>query len=850
MTNIFYFKNWDELNFKERHLVFQFEAESHETQAPNKVGATNRLSPKEIAIQDLANDPNAYFNKHADHIEETIRQMASGEVAQKHITFANERIGNLKAQYQERMQGVQNAEVLRVQIHDSTQQLIEKAKLRIEVGKRIKESPALKQIYQFIEDDFDGLSPERLIIKIDDIFNQEKDPDTALKRVYGEIIRESLLRLGSDKPADPNQLVNNENTFGREQMEQILEHMDIQMDSLNFSIDQVAKLNSINQVYNGSEGMTYIEMGILDAQGNVQKAGLDRLLDYNKYEDRARRMSEDMPGRVRRIRNGFSRRTPLLQALQARAKEKYKEEGHLPIITIAGHEFDLNEITQEHEDAFQRFSRLYDDSPALENLNEAEKQSELPETLKGLLAYRFDENRGMDGRLQHELPKEIKARLVGLGLKEISINRINRGRIREIEFKYKGEKVDLSIGKHGWGDDYQPYLHIFNKNQKIESRAINVNNITKELVALHKYKIDNQANIDTIDQRFFNEEGPNQLGYHNSLSQMTLLEAKENYLGSLKPPSESDLRPISKERVEKFERILPLILANADQLGINENMNLLQALMKVYQSPNHEELLNVDYSKALDELRSPNSHHYRGIEPQYSYRAQEREGLSEGSRVNKDAEYLSRKKELANMKIGDSIEIEFEGERYSFKLIDSFYDYAYRFQLEGSESQSDDFDINNLDLIKSSPKEQLKYLLGTDSRRRGRELDQLLNEDFDSQDIPKRISMDRYFAKNELLTHPYFKNLPLTIEQYELIKNLNQTNKTKISLNSDKYGNIMNLQVKWTDGDKDRYTLKSNRGNYWRMNMLEHQSGRIQYPFYDVKTIKAYDEIEALKERS
>lgn len=832
------FSNRDSSHSKEHSQIVYLEGGPHEAEVQVEAAEkTEKISPHEAEVQALARDPDAYFRKQGDKMKKTIYRLADGKNAQEHIVFVDERISDLKAQYEAALKAVRSAEELSQDIHEAAQQLMTKVQLRIDVSKRIKKSPALEKIYEQVKDNFYGLSQERVMISIDKIFQQEKDPDKALQRVHGEMLKENALGFASEKPAKPDELISFGSRFGREQMLQIYEHMGINFDSLTFSADQIAKVNSISQIYHRFEGLTYAEMGILDARGNVTKEGLDKLLNYEQHENHADEIRENMTNRVEGMRSYLSSRASMFRSIQASAKEHYGREGKLPTLNFEGHSFDLNQIAQEHEQAFQKFSNLYEDTTPIEQLDEVDKMAELPKSLEGLLNYRFDEANGMRQRVYRELPSAVKSRLESLGLKEVEVRDINRGRIRTLEFKYKGEKIRLSMGKNSWGDDYQPHLHIYNGNQKLQSRPIDLANITRELDSIHQYKVDNQENIDAINQKFFSDEKPDKLDYYGSFfSQMTLLDAKEDYLGSLKSPPANDLRPIEQERLQKIEQVLPMILANADALGIHEDMNLLQALVKIYASPNRDELLGRDYSSTLNGLKNPNSSHYRGVEPRYGIAVYEDKDLVEKARKDESPEYKARKEQLAAMKPGDKLEIEFEGEKYNFKLVDSFADYEYRFELEGFEDQPD-FKLNNLDLLEKSPEEQLQYLMGSDFRRTTIDSAKLLNGQLEAGEAPKKLSVKHSFEKGTLTSHPYFKNLPLNNQQRELLEDLNNEEKTRISLSTDRYGNITDLQVQWeAEENQTRYTLKTESGNYWRMISLADKSGRTRYPFYDVET--------------
>ncbi len=751
-----------------------------------------------------------------------IEMMASSKAKKEYISDAEDTIGDIKKEVEHVIESGMKPEKLMGELEQHLVYVEKKLEMRLQVDKLISDSPVMKKLYDQIKGQYYGLAEERLLISIDNIFNEEKDPDTALRRAQGEMMKEEVLGDYSDAPAKPDGLANRSNSLGREQMEQVFKLLNINFDSLDLSADQINKLRTVSSVRYEYKGATYLEMELLDKNGNVQKAGLERLFNHGKE------VTEDDPERAERFRRRFARRSGVSLALQTKAQEKYGKSGKLPNISIDGRSFDLNKIAAENEQEYARFAKV--------------------STVKELLNFRFDEAVGADERAENELPPEVKKQLEALGMKDPDIL-TNRGRVRRIEFKYKGEKVSLSIGKAPWGDSYDPHLHIFNGNQRINSRKVDLDNLTEELDEIHKYKTENQPSIDKINSEYFgitNDKIPN---FSSIYPEMRLLYAKEIYLGSLVQPDTSDKESPNPKTVKALEKILPMILANAKALGISDDMSLMEAMLKVYQSPKRDELLTKNYSATLNDMKKSDHSHYAGVKPEYKYRydAADRKATIESSRTSTDPDYLERKEQMEKMKPGDQMEVKFEGEKYKFTLVSSFANYQYRFKIEGFEGQSD-FKIDNVNLVKRSPEKQLQYMLGSHFRRASMGTERLLQGKIKPENAPKRISVDWNFAKGKLPNHRYFKNLPLSDKQRQLLEDINKNDSIKLTMNTDKYGKITYCDVKWQDpASKTHYRLRSSSGNYWRLSTLKDKSSRTNYPFYDIETQYVGARVENLK---
>jgi hypothetical protein len=568
-------------------------------------------------------------------------------------------------------------------------------------------------------------------------------------------------------------------------------------------------------------------MGLLDDAGNVQKDGLESLLAHEKGSE-----EYDDPSQTERLGRLLGRQAGLYVALQDAIKDKSGKPGKLPTITLLGRPFDLNEITAKSDAELKRFSEAFN------KLDEPGKKPELPSTVQELLNFRFDESTGADDRVSNKLPSEVKTRLEGLGMQEPYVL-VDRGRIRQIRFKYKGERISLTMGKSAWGDNYDPHLHVYEGHRKISSRKVDLNNLTDELDSIHKFKTENQASIDRIDKEDV---------FSGVYSGDSLLSAKEMYLGSLVKPAASNRKGPDPKTVESLEKILPMILANAEALGINEQMTLMEAMLKVYQSPKRDELLGKDYSATLSGLKNPKSPHYDGLEPeyQYDYSSEDNEKNIETSRTSKNPDYLARKDKMQTMKPGEKLEVKFEGKKYTFVLVSSFAKFDYRFKIEGFENEPD-FKIDNVDLVKRTPEQHFQYMMGTAWRRASMDTERMLQGAIKPKDAPKQISIDRTFSKGKLLAHPYFKNLPFNNEQRQLLENVNKDGAIDLTMHTDKYGRIAYCEVQWQDAEKTDYRLRSSSGNYWRLSTLANKSSRTRYPFYDIETPRVSTKLEELR---
>lgn len=706
------------------------------------------------------------------------------------------------------------------------EQVTAKFELKIQVSKLTSgpKSKEMNEIYDRIKDSFYGTSQEHLLIAIDKIFKENKDnPDRALSLVQGEIMKERFMMHCSEKPAESNKLASNSNRLGREQMQQVLQLLNISFDPINISTNQLSQINIVRNIQFHYDGATYMELGLLDDKGNVQKKGLDALLAHEKGSERI-----DGPDQIERLGRLLGRQAGLYVALQDALKDKGGKPGKLPTITLLGRPFDLNEITAKSDAELNRLD------VELKKLDKPDEKSGIPSTVQALLNFRFDESTGADRRVSDKLPPEVKTRLEALGMMEPDVL-IDRGRILQIRFKYKGERISLTMGKFAWGDNHEPYLHVYDKYRKISSRRVmNMANLTGEINDIQQYKTDNEDNIKRIDDEKV---------FDNIYSGDSVLSAKETYLGSLVEPTASNRKGSDPDTVKALEKILPIILANADALGINEETTLMEAMLKIYAKP---ELLKGNYDSTLAALKNKNSHHYKGVEPEFQYDFPDKKDDIKTSRTSKKPEYLEAKERMKKMKPGEQLIVKFGDKDYTFTLESKFANFDYRFKIEGFENEPP-FKIDNVDLAKRSPEKQLQYMMGTTWRRASMDSERMLQGAIKPEDAPKQISIDQDFSKDKLLTHPYFKNLPLNNEQRQLLENLNKEGGIKLAMHTDKYGQIAYCEVQWQDAEKTDYRLRSSSGNYWRLNTLANKSSRTRYPFYDIETPRVGTKLEELK---
>ena len=731
-------------------------------------------------------------------------------------------------------------------------------KTRDKNRERIEKNPKLKELYEKMEKNYRFAETEQLAIDIQEAMDNAKDSNEALKVANSLMFKEIILERGRE-PAKPNELINYENNLGREQLLQITEIIGINFEDLNFTKDQLIRFTTLYDVIDRCEGMTYLELGLLDEEGNVVKSRVEELIKYEgteKAKERLEEREDDQTGGAREVFDSFN---SVNKILQERCKKKFGEEGKLPVITINEREYDLNEIKKGHEEEINKFSEIYEDLPEQEKID---VRKELPKKLNKLMTYRFNESGGAADEIKREgLPKKIEIQLTSLGLQEIEVNRISRGEIRMLSFKYKGEKMELSIGKYGGGDDKTPYLHIYDDNQRIQSRQINIANIADELESAAQYKKENQSNIDEINKKFFGKKEANSESLPRNMEMEyvtggSVLSAKERMLGSVKEPDKSDRKKFDdKEILGNLDKVMPIILANQAKLRITDDMTIMEAMIMVYNSKNSKE--TNDYKEISEELKDPNSRYYFGVEPIYGYKeepSQEKDTIKE-SRRSQNPEYIQKKERLAEMKKGDEIKLEFKGKSYTFQLEDSLANYEYKFKLKGDE-ESETFIVNRVDLVKSTPEERLKYLLGKEARVKKMDAEKLLSGEIPPDQMPKQIHLDHKFSKGEIRKYKNFKNLPLEKEERKMIMEMNELDnlgkdkKFKMELNTDRYGRVDNVELKWEDNEGKKYRLKSDSGSIWRLRTLEKGSGNPKYAFYDTRTGYVEEKVkEEMKEK-
>jgi len=798
------------------------------------------ISPEANVPQDAVDKANAYFSEELLKIKQLISNLSKDPDA--HHKFVEEQMDWIEHFHKIELREGTGSDEAMENSKKQVEELKEKMKLRLEILNRIEKNPGLKELFTQIEQYSRG--DEGLFLKIEKIFKHEKDPKLALEKVQGEILKENMLSFASDKPARANELISYKNVLGRDQMTQICKFLNIDFASLDFSVEQLSQLDVLSLIPFKFPGLTYFEMGLLDDKGNVIKEGLEKVL---VYENRDSFEQTGADGRVERLYRRLSIQSPLYLALQNVAKERYGK-GELPTIKLDGHALDLNEIVEQSNKEFNDFSNAFKNNKPLEGLKGSELKDQLPRDLKDLLDYRFDEAGGIAWRIGNKLPEAIETRFKTLGLSEFNVD-INEGRIRNISFRYLGETMSLSMGKYGCGENYKPYLHLYNGEQRIVSRPIEIENISLELSSLQQYKVDNQANLDEINEEYLDIKDPKKIDFFGLTGRETIFEAKETLLASIKPPNATDQKAPEAEDIKKLEKILPIILANAEVLTIHQNMTLIQAMLKIYQSPQKDAILKGNYDETKRELSNPNSRHFLGVQPHYEYKfvPNAEEGI-EASRTSKKPEYVARKDQLKGVKIGQAIEVESGGKKYSFELVDRLADSEYRFVLKDFEGQRD-FTVSNVDLLQHDLVDHLRLELTSSSRQSEMALDQVEKGFVTPDQVPEEMRINRRFSKGQIKADT-LKAYPLDKVQKELLQDLNQNQALEVKLSTDRYGKINRFEIKWKNMDKTKFALESYSGEYWRLKVLQAEEGHTRYPFYDKKTRKVPDLIEGLQKKN
>ncbi len=792
---------------------------------------TSRADSKTKA-EELAVDPDAYFAKHEEKINNIISKLGTGD--EEFSQRALRRIQSIKEDYYEALNSVKQNDSLERYVVNDVNYFIKRLQQKKQASERMKNNPELKKLYEKLDNMHLG-SPDKLLLLIDDAFENSESPELAIHSVMVDFIKERFLGH-TDKPANPDKLVGDNNRLSKKQRSEIFEKMGVDFNSLDISSEQIAKMDVISQITYDYEGMTYVEMGMLDTDGNVLEDGVNRLLEYKNIDDRANRIDENMEDwQAQNMRNNFGSMIPIMDAMKEYGGID-NNEGGLPTITYAGRSFDLNEIAVEHKDEMDKFTKLYENSAPLEDMDDNEKANELPQSLKDLFEYRFDENTGaLRSLVRNELPKSISTRLKALGMEGIEVISEDDGKIRQLRFSYQGKEMELSIGKRGWGEDKQPHLRGIYKGKVLTSKPINLLNISSELSDMSEYIGDNEKNVDKINEDLFpdveSEEISSRYNYHSNLLNSTIFELKERYLGTVKKPKATNQKGIDGKELEHIEKILPMLVDNKD-LGITDDMSVIEALLKIYNAPNSEDLLSKDYSSSLDDLSNSDSEHYSGVEPSYMYSNNEndREESIKTSRTSTNPEYIDRKEQLAEMKNGDKLKV---GD-YTFTLVDSFQNHEYRFTLDGYDIEP--FELNVVDLVNRSPEDQLKHMMENSFIKRDMEMDEFSQGLRDYEELGKEMILKREFKKGELPVSR-MKELGLNYDQIEVLKLINSDDRINIRFTKDRYGEIDNFKIKWrNEEEKTNYSLDSSTGNYWRMTSMEDGSSKKGYLSYDTRT--------------
>lgn len=359
-----------------------------------------------------------------------------------------------------------------------------------------------------------------------------------------------------------------------------------------------------------------------------------------------------------------------------------------------------------------------------------------------------------------------------------------------------------------------------------------------ELQQAHQFHAENKKQAEQLMRDFFPGENPDMPAPWGGMASRTMLDLKEEYLSSLAPPQATDLQGVSPERISQINKILPMLLANQQALGIPDDMNIFEALMKVYTAPNAEALLHQDYQSVVDKLKDPHGPYYANVEPAYRWKESmdNRDEMVTRSSTSEDPDYKARKEQLSKMKPGDKLNVTFEGESYSFMLADSFQNHQYRFKLEEFPEMAD-FEINVVDLVDRTPEEQLQYMMGSSFRRATIEMEKLMQDlNLRLPEKRKALSLKREYPKGKL-TKPLLERLPFSKEQIAFLTQFNTTHPLQLQLNTNKYDTITSLEVKWrNEEEKTNYYLSSVDGNYWRMHSLKDTSSKRTFLGYDLRT--------------